>query len=475
MGDLIKFFKSKNLDRKFAKLGEGHRLNDGNICQNSTSNSKKKSEPTASPGSSSKAAEAAMSRLTISRPPTAGNRTVSVEVCTQSGGNSRNQSVGVGHEQQTVQQADAEKPAVIPRLLFWCPNLFGDTVMGSRDEVEQAIQNYLLSESNCNTNEAVVLMLIRGLEKSKVPPSHSTTTSLSEIKENRKQNIIRILQNLINTPENPLYRRLRASNRLIQDLLSIDGMEPFLTACKFTKQLLPVSRPDKSNADSAEQPNEEVVENEIFYVISEEDAKNQEYLERLLNLFITADPILPELYRDTKVYRATGRALSCISREHLPDEFFLATKEDLRRAIDQQQQIIEESGMLLTKAMRERLKTQGLKLFRYTIIRVRLPDNLILQGTFYAVDKLLTVRQWISECFSEPCSFRLYTPPSLQLAARLKVPPTTQVELTDDDAGLSEMGLAPSSLINLIFEEDHQQRKTSTRLRADLSRSIETI
>ncbi|VDQ16801.1 unnamed protein product [Trichobilharzia regenti] len=87
----------------------------------------------------------------------------------------------------------------------------------------------------------------------------------------------------------------------------------------------------------------------------------------------------------------------------------------------------------------------------------------------------MTVRQWISECFSEPCSFRLYTPPSVQLAARLKVPPTTQVELTDDDAGLSEMGLAPSSLINLIYEEDQQQRKTSTRLRADLSRSIETI
>lgn len=125
----------------------------------------------------------------------------------------------------------------ISELLFWCPNLFGDTVVGSRDEIEQAIQNYLLSGSVCNTNEAIVLMVIRGIEKSKLPSSSniplSELPSLSEIKQNRKQNIVRILQNLISAPENPVYRRLRASNKLIQDLLSIDGFESFLTVIDY--------------------------------------------------------------------------------------------------------------------------------------------------------------------------------------------------------------------------------------------------
>ncbi|CAH8445741.1 unnamed protein product [Heterobilharzia americana] len=435
MGDLLKFFKSKNVDRKFAKLGEGHRLSDASVGHSGTSVSKNKKEFTSSlrSASSSGSAEAAMSRLSISRPQ---NTCVHTETSTQGGENLWHQSVEVEPTQQHI--VNAEKPAVISKLLFWCPKLFGDAVIGSRDEVEQAIHNYLLSESSFNASEAV---------------------------------------NLIRSPENLVYRRLRASNKLIQDLLSVDGVEQFLTACNFKKQLLPITHPtepNQSNGDSVIQSTEEIAENEVFYVVSEEDAQDREYLEKLLNLLMTADSIFPELYRDTKVFRATGRAVSCVSRDHLPDDFFILTKEELRKCIDQQRQIIEESGMLLTKAMRERLKTQGMKSFRYAVIRVRFPDNLILQGLFYAVDTLLSVRQWVSECLAEPLSFRLYSPPSLEIAARLKAPPTTYIELTDDNASVAELGLAPSSLINLIFE-DGQKLNSSSPLRRDLSKFIEIL
>ncbi|CAH8448366.1 unnamed protein product [Heterobilharzia americana] len=475
MGDLLKFFKSKNVDRKFAKLGEGHRLSDASVGHSGTSVSKNKKEFTSSlrSASSSGSAEAAMSRLSISRPQ---NTCVHTETSTQGGENLWHQSVEVEPTQQHI--VNAEKPAVISKLLFWCPKLFGDAVIGSRDEVEQAIHNYLLSESSFNASEAVVLMLIRGLERSKPPSSSNISISIREIRENRKQNIIRILQNLIRSPENLVYRRLRASNKLIQDLLSVDGVEQFLTACNFKKQLLPITHPtepNQSNGDSVIQSTEEIAENEVFYVVSEEDAQDREYLEKLLNLLMTADSIFPELYRDTKVFRATGRAVSCVSRDHLPDDFFILTKEELRKCIDQQRQIIEESGMLLTKAMRERLKTQGMKSFRYAVIRVRFPDNLILQvSLFYAVDTLLSVRQWVSECLAEPLSFRLYSPPSLEIAARLKAPPTTYIELTDDNASVAELGLAPSSLINLIFE-DGQKLNSSSPLRRDLSKFIEIL
>lgn len=86
----------------------------------------------------------------------------------------------------------------------------------------------------------------------------------------------------------------------------------------------------------------------------------------LMNLFVT-------------YYQATGRTLTCIPRDHLPDEFFSLTKEEFRKYYDHQHRIIEEGRMLLTKAMRERLKTQHMKSFRYAVIRVRFPDNLLLQ------------------------------------------------------------------------------------------------
>ncbi|KAK4472803.1 hypothetical protein MN116_004021 [Schistosoma mekongi] len=481
MDDIVKFFKQKNVNRKFSKLGEGHRLSDGSVQHSSRATSKAKSESTScqQTAPSSKSVEAAMSRLTVMQARDSGSQT---ENSTQIGRNVQNKPVGEEYEPQTMRHVDADKPVVVPKLLFWCPNLFGDTVVGSRDEIEQAIQNYLISESTCNTNEAIVLMLVRGIEKSKIPPSSniplSELPSISEIKENRKQNIIRILQNLISTPENPVYRRLRASNKLINDLLSVDGLESFLTICNFKKTMLPITRPSEQTegAEQLSQKNsEDIIEKEVFYQISEEDASNREHLENLLNLFVTADPILPELYRDTKVYRATGRTLTCIPRDHLPDEFFCQTKEEFRKYVGQQHQIIEESGMLLTKAMRERLRTQNIKSFRYAVIRIRFPDNLLLQGTFYSMDKLLTVRQWISECLAEPYSFRLYAPPSIQTATLVNAPPTVHVELTDDHVTLNEMGLAPSSLLNVIFDYSEQGTSAIGFLRSDLAQSIEII
>ncbi|CAH8478197.1 unnamed protein product [Schistosoma bovis] len=481
MDKLVKFFKEKNADRKFAKLGEGHRLGDASVQHSaSTANAKRQSTSCQSTSPSSRSVEATMSRIAITESRGTSNQTVS---STQNERNLQHKSVEV----ENAKEIHAEKPIFIPKLLFWCPNLFGDTVVGSRDEIEQAIQNYLLSGSVCNTNEAIVLMVIRGIEKSKLPSSSniplSELPSLSEIKQNRKQNIVRILQNLISAPENPVYRRLRASNKLIQDLLSIDGFESFLTLCNFKKMMLPATRPSGQQQVEGddEKPtvgnNEDAVEEykEDFYVISEEDAHKREHLEKLLNLFTTADPILPELYRNTKVYRATGRTLTCIPRDHLPDEFFSLTKEEFRKYYDHQHRIIEEGRMLLTKAMRERLKTQHMKSFRYAVIRVRFPDNLLLQGTFYAMDKLSTVRQWISECLAKPYLFRLYAPPSIQTATLTNAPPTVPVELTDDNLSLSEVGLAPSSLINLTFIDRIQEASGTSVLRFDLNQSVEDI
>lgn len=84
--------------------------------------------------------------------------------------------------------------------------------------------------------------------------------------------------------------------------------------------MLPATRPSGQQQVEGddEKPtvgnNEDAVEEykEAFYVISEEDAHKREHLEKLLNLFTTADPILPELYRNTKVYRVSCSLFSSI-------------------------------------------------------------------------------------------------------------------------------------------------------------------
>ena len=110
--------------------------------------------------------------------------------------------------------------------------MFGGSVVGPRDQVNQAIIAHLTEELDTNPAEASALMLIRGLEYSKSPvipgvPITERPTD-SEWREKQKQNISKILSNLIQSPNNAKYRRLRSRNRMIQDLLSVDGMEAFL-------------------------------------------------------------------------------------------------------------------------------------------------------------------------------------------------------------------------------------------------------
>lgn len=126
---------------------------------------------------------------------------------------------------------------IISEVLYWCPELFGDAYIGSREEIEEHIRNYLKSECEINLNEAAVLCLVRGIDQSKLPTNRPVADlpPISEFREKRRNNIIRILNNIINNPGNPVYRRLRARNELIKDLLSIDGFELFLKVNNFLK------------------------------------------------------------------------------------------------------------------------------------------------------------------------------------------------------------------------------------------------
>lgn len=103
--------------------------------------------------------------------------------------------------------------------------------MGTREEVDRAIDDYLESESSSDLPEAAALTVIRHLELTKpptlpdVPISEQPTAS--EWREKRKQNFARILSNLIENPQNPTFRRLRVRNQLVSDLLSIKGANLF--------------------------------------------------------------------------------------------------------------------------------------------------------------------------------------------------------------------------------------------------------
>ncbi|CAH8574785.1 unnamed protein product [Dicrocoelium dendriticum] len=399
MSKLFEFFKTKNLERKFSRLGDGHRLGDPpesrSVPQQMPADPPK--QVNQSSKSTNKAADAALERLNQQRgkPKDSSKNTVKHEV---------EQALQVQREAEELRErftqkvVTVEKPTVIARVLFCCPALFASSVIGSRDHVDQAIHNYLIAEAESNFAEAATLILARGLENSKPPTSPdiplAEQQTASEWREKRQQHFLRILTNLLQSPENPTFRRLRMGNNLVADLLSIGGAEMFFRACGFTKQMLPVQKPAGTSDD--DQPGDPP-STEPFLVISEEAAQDAQHLQHMFDLLNTAEPILPELFRDTQVFKTSGNLSGLATRDQLPDEFFYQTKEEVKRSLEQQQRIIEESGMLMTKAMRERLRVQEVRLFRYAVVRVRMPDGLILQllcsrsGVIQEGDRVITM------------------------------------------------------------------------------------
>ena len=53
--------------------------------------------------------------------------------------------------------------------------------------------------------------------------------------------------------------------------------------------------------------------------------------------------------------------------------------------------------MLMTKAMREKAELKEIKKYRYTLIRVRFPDGIILQGTFAVYEHFSKVMEFVRE------------------------------------------------------------------------------
>lgn len=118
--------------------------------------------------------------------------------------------------------------------------------------------------------------------------------------------------------------------------------------------------------------------------------------------------------------------------------------EELRREQQRRQEAVEKLGMLRTKEMREREHLRELRRYRYTLIRVRFPNGVILQGTFRALDKLATVLAFVRENLEND-----WIP--FQLNSQ------TGHRLEGDDISLAELGLAPAAIVNFAFDSTIQK------------------
>nr|pir protein H06H21.6 [imported] - Caenorhabditis elegans [Caenorhabditis elegans] len=104
---------------------------------------------------------------------------------------------------------------------------------------------------------------------------------------------------------------------------------------------------------------------------------------------------------------------------------------------------VERMLTLRTKEMRQKDEQMTNYRYKYTLIRVRLPGNLLMQGVFGCHEPFSAVRVFVASTLSDALSTSEFT---LRDAASQLV--------EDESASLAQLSLAPAALLHVVFAEN---------------------
>ncbi|UYV78075.1 UBXN6 [Cordylochernes scorpioides] len=369
--------KSSGVSKKW---GPGHRLSD--------------SPPVSSgrqPGSSSKTdrlpqLEAALARFQMSQ------KAQNVDW------NALRLKAKAAKEEEEAASPASEGHPMVKGVYFKC-DLLGPDV-GPYDQIIEQLAEYLYSQMSEDPVTASVLLLLSCNDVSRVRQGVETLS--------------RCLNNILDNPEEEKYRKLRVLNRTFQERLAeLDGALEFLDAVGFRRM-------DLENAEGEEEP---------FLVFVQDDI---EKLSWPLEVLTTTEPIVPQLDRNVQVLAPAVAA----TRLELPDNFFKLSLDEARREQALKKRRAELLSQMRTSAQRERDEIPELpRSYGYTVIRVRLPQDVVLQGTFAAVERLQDVEEMVRGQLQDP-----------GVAFALRGPAGEKLE---ESATLEALRLVPAAVLNL--------------------------
>ncbi|PFX29570.1 UBX domain-containing protein 6-like isoform X1 [Stylophora pistillata] len=262
---------------------------------------------------------------------------------------------------------------------------------------------------------------------SKQYPGEPLTTSCSMIHTLNKDKekvkacidlICRYLDNICKNPEEEKYRKIKQSNKIFQErVVPIKGATEFLLACGFEDKVLLVE------ADSEEK----------FFVLPKDECCDCERLNVYKEVLTSTQALKAKLDRCLKVYKPSSQA----SHFEVPWDFYNKTAEEVKSEQIARTEEVERNSQLRTRAMREAEKRPS-KTYRFTLVRIRFPDGVILQGTFYSRENLGDVFEFVRQSLvSEWQPFLIFE------AGR---------QLKDEKATLVDLGLVPAALVNFKWD-----------------------
>jgi len=409
MSAIKRFFEKKKLDTKFKLAGDGKRLTDQSSSKSHVE--KKTPEHRQQPSASAnRAGEAALARLqsqsaTQSKKPISKTATWKKQMEEENHNIStqlNNMPPPLSPKKVSVEIASK----VVEAVLHVCPVC--PTVLPHK-EVQEHLHDCLKREL-----EGEPLMI-------SVTIIHTLNKDKGMI-DNCVHVLGQYLQNLIDHPEEEKYRKIRKSNKaFIKKVSPVLGAEEFLLkGCGFELKTLPY----ESNGENIE---------EEFFVLNEVLASNSEQLLISKQMLNDAEPLEIHLDRNMRLYEPSTQA----NKMDVPSSFYTLTSAELKKEQTDKSKELDKSKQLRTKAMREAEYTN--RKYLYTVIRIRFPDGILLQGTFSTRETLSDVKTYVQDhlCID-------WVP--FKLVDSLGKP------FQDESMNLNTLKLVPSVVLNLSID-----------------------
>ncbi|XP_048832241.1 UBX domain-containing protein 6 isoform X2 [Brienomyrus brachyistius] len=290
-------------------------------------------------------------------------------------------------------------------VYFKCP-LTG--AVFKKNERETRIKEAILMQFANDPVEASILMI------------HTFNKDREKVKA-AVEIISRYLDNICKNPEEEKFRKIRVSNKIFQEKVSsVEGSQEFLQAAGFEFKSLPLEGKEGT---------------EEFLVLAEQNSSDLEKLTETKDQLQKGEPLRAQLERQPQAFRPSPNAM----RFELPADFYNLTAEELKREQQFRMEAAERNAMLRTKAMRERDEQRERRKYNYTLLRVRLPDGNILQGTFLAREPVAALYEFVRESLVDGWQpFELMAPGGQKL--------------NDDETLLNECNLVPAALLTFSWD-----------------------
>ncbi|XP_072245919.1 UBX domain-containing protein 6 [Leuresthes tenuis] len=306
------------------------------------------------------------------------------------------------------------------------------------------------SERDAHIKEAILMRFEEDAVEASVMMFHTFNKDREKVKA-AVDIINKYVENICKNPTEEKYRKIKLSNKVFQEKVRpVEGSREFLQALGFVSVMLPVEGQE---------------EEEEFLVLPEYGADALELMKEQRDRLQRGEPVRAQLDRQAQAFRPSNNA----QRFELPQEFYNMTAEELKKEQLQRSELVEKNAMLRTKAMREKDEQRERRKYNYSLLRVRLPDGNLLQGTFYAWDRLPVLFAFVRDSLVDGWQpFELIAPGGQKLQE-------------SEDVALAECNLVPAALLTFAWDAAVQADvaaaggKSPTLLKPELLDTIRTL